>query len=195
MIELLCKPYDVNDFIVVTPAETSVIDLEDAKLWIRVDDTLEDSLVFGLIQASTQAAENYSWLQSNTVTYKSTLTHMPRRIKIWKNPIQSITHVKYYDKDNAIQTLAADKYSFATIDGCATIVIKENITTYERLDAVEIQYVAGFGVENTPGTMKTAIGLLLGHYYEHREAVAMGTAVEMPYGVTFLLDMIKLKRL
>ncbi len=194
MIELSYKPYDVVDFELLTAPTTTVISMQDAKDFLRVDGDQEDVLIYALLQAATDAAEAYTWLQSNTATFKSYLTCLPRYIKFWKNPISAITHIKYYDENNDLQTLDTDKYSFSTIHGCGVICIAESIATYDRLDAVEIQFVAGFG-SNTPARFISAVKLTLGHLYEHREAVSMTTAVELPMGVQYLLDMIKIKRI
>lgn len=192
MRELCLPPYDVTDFVqTVAPVDTP-ISLPNAKTYLRVDGTEEDNVIFSLITAATGAAQNLTWLQFVNATYKSNLTHMARHIKLWKNPVVSITSIKYYDKDNAQQTLATTDYTWSTLNGVATIIVKSDIQTYERMDAVEIIFVSGFGSSIPPEAI-SAIWLILGHLYEHREDVVMGNAVTLPMGSEVLLKGIQIK--
>jgi len=194
--ELCLAPYDLTDFSQVTPPAETPISLTDAKTYLRVDDDIEDSLIFSLINAATGAAQNFSWLQFITATYKSNIHYLPQHIKLWKNPVDSITSIKYYDENNVQQTLSASDYSFAPRNGCCTIIITKSITTYTRMDAVEIIFVAGFGAATAvPSVAIDAVALTLGHLYEHREDVVMGNAVKLPMGSEYLLNGIQVKNL
>ena len=52
-------------------------------------------------------------------------------------------------------------------------------STYDRLNAIEITFLAGYGATaaTVPETIKQAILLLLAHYYENREATTDGRAI------------------
>ena len=57
------------------------------------------------------------------------------------------------------------------------------------VNGVEVQVVVGYGDDaNVPYNLKQAMLLLIGHWYESREAVIVGTiSAELPMGVNSLL--------
>ena len=60
-------------------------------------------------------------------------------------------------------------------------------------NAVTVTYVAGYGTARTdvPGTIKSAMKLLMGHWFENREEVVLLNTIaqELPRGAKALLDM------
>ena len=59
--------------------------------------------------------------------------------------------------------------------------------------AVKVTFTAGFGDASTiPDDLKAAVKLLIGHWYEHREAVvgveARDSSTPLPLGVDLILD-------
>jgi uncharacterized phiE125 gp8 family phage protein len=54
---------------------------------------------------------------------------------------------------------------------------------------VTVRFVAGYGANpgDVPEPLRQAMLLLIGHYYENREAVAAGTLTELPFAVASLV--------
>lgn len=68
--------------------------------------------------------------------------------------------------------------------------------------SVRVRYVTGYSIPGEspqvyvlPNLARSAILLFLGHLFENREAVSAGTLVEVPLGVSALLDMLPRERL
>jgi uncharacterized phiE125 gp8 family phage protein len=57
-------------------------------------------------------------------------------------------------------------------------------------DAVKVSFTAGYGTD-IPRTTKQAMLMLIGNWYENREAVVLGTKTpsNIPFGVDALLSM------
>ena len=108
-------------------------------------------------------------------------------------PVQSIAAVKLYAADESVITLAPDTY---LLDGAATParLLRRANPTWPKpgrtATGIEIAFVAGYGnsAAFVPAAIRQAILLLVAHWHEHREPVAIGAAnASVPSTVSDLL--------
>ena len=162
-----------------SPTYTDLISLATAKSFLRVSNDAEDTLITTMIGAAIEVAQNYTnskfletqytmfmetWSDvyvsnhyTTTIsngTYLTTGGYLGRdglnQIILPYAPLDSITHVKYYDGTNTQQTWTENTdYSVHTfINQKGFIEIMDGIdfpTLYDRADAVEIKFKAGYG--------------------------------------------------
>lgn len=109
-------------------------------------------------------------------------------------PLQSVTHVKYYDTAGSLITMVAGTEYFVDVPQ-SRITLPYGVswppTSYPRSQAVEVQYIAGYGdsADDVPPALRAAVKLMVGTLYEHREGIVVGTsAQELPQAVDFLLN-------
>jgi len=107
-------------------------------------------------------------------------------------PLSSVTHVKYRDEDGTLQTWATSQY---VVDaptgpraGRGRIVPAYDVdwpTLRCQPNAVEVQFVAGYGAagSSVPAALLEGILLVAGELYERREDAIVG-AVVSPTKVT-----------
>ena len=155
---------------VVTPSTSEPITLAEAKrqLFLAESDTSQDAELVNRIQLAREQWEHDTdsvmLLQTLSVTAES---FAGREIYLRQRPIQSITHVKYYDDVNVLQTLSPALYSFNAPD--REIELAWNATwptTSIRWDAVTITYVAGnTSIAAVPAIAKQAMLLLIAYYH------------------------------
>ena len=83
----------------VTAPTTEPITLDEAKLHLRVDSDVEDTLISALIVAARQQVENTLWISLITQTWKLSIDKVEvyKTIFLSKSPQQSISFVKYFD--------------------------------------------------------------------------------------------------
>lgn len=171
------------NYTLVTAPSVEPLTLAEAKLFLRVDTTTEDALITSLIVAARRWVENHTWTMLCTQTWKLSIDEEEVReyIGLNKCPVQSITHVKYYDTSNVQQTMSTGDYQGDVLNEPARIHIITMPDIYDKMNAVEIQFVCGFGVAaSVPDDIKQAMYLIIGHWYEHREAVTVGQFAEVP---------------
>jgi uncharacterized phiE125 gp8 family phage protein len=82
--------------------------------------------------------------------------------------VQSITHVKYYDSGDVLQTLSTSVYD---LDQSCRAVRLKNLQVWpavsDRWDAITITYVAGYAQSYlVPAIAKQAMLLLVGYYFD-----------------------------
>ena len=197
---------------VITPPAAEPLSTAEVKLHLRVDHTSDDTLISALIVAAREHVENYlggSLVQQTRAVYLSAWPYSPFRLPC--GPVQEIESVKYTDSDGVENTVSTDLY-YLSPGGELCLEPFESWPT-ARLrgpGAIEITYTTGYetvvtvipGEEegdpdteetdygaNIPQAIKQAMLLLIGEWYEQREAAAdTKYAIQpTPWGVKQLL--------
>lgn len=185
-----------------TPPTAYPVTLDHAKkqcriLWDDENDYISDVL----IPAATQYVQNYLNRQLITATWKFYLDEFPREICVPRAPVQSITSIEYVDTDGVTQTLAASTYRVDVVSQPARIVEawgKVWPSTQGSINSVIVTYVAGYGATyaSVPADIRAAILLLIGHWFENRETILVGTSSsELDHTFSAVLGPNKLYRL
>ena len=177
---------------VTTEPTVEPITIAEAKVHLRVDHTDEDSLITILIQAARETVEQRTGRSLITQSRTIKLDRFPylNCIYIPYSPLISITSIKYYDTTDTEQTLSNTLYWVDSNSGIPRVIIKDTWPgIYDRPNAVEIIYSAGYGASgsNVPKPLKQAMYLILGHLYENREQVG-DIRHELPFGAEVLMS-------
>ena len=177
-----------------TAAASPVYTTAQMKTFLKVDVSDDDTLIDNLIEAATESCQIYTnqYFINTVVTQYS--DNWKEFYSLYKSPVVSITHVKYYDSDDAQQTLASSNYVLDNISKPARIGVSvtgdlPNLST--RINAVEVKYTVGYGTASTdvPEGIRAAIGLTCANWYENRQSVITGrTATELPLSSQYLLN-------
>lgn len=175
--------------VITQPAEEPVT-LTQAKLHLRVDGSDDDALITTYIKAARSWAEGFLGRSIVTQTRRQHLDDWPESIddpiELQFSNVQSVTSVKYYDVDGVLQTLAPTMYDADLVDSPAKISLVDGEiwpTTKTRPNAIQIEYVAGYGLPSTalpkpiPDEIPVAILHLVATWYATRESVVTGTIV------------------
>lgn len=172
---------------VVTQPTEEPISLSEAKLHLKQDSDADDSLISSLIVSARQYCESYVGQQLVTATRRLKLDCFSGwRIELPYPPLQSVTSVVYLDTGGNSTTLSGSDYTvdiYSMPGFVEPAYSKVWPTTRGVSNSVTITYVAGYGAAlAVPDAVKSAMKLLIGHWYENRESVNVGnttTALEM----------------
>ncbi len=155
------------------------LNLAEVKDHLRVTHNEEDFMIQRCIKSAVAYAENYLSLRLMLQTWDYFMDDFPTGdILLPYPPLISVTTIKYYDSDNAQQTLTV------TTDYLVDIVTKpariEYVnswpTNYDKNNAIEVRFVCGYSTAgNIPENIINALYLLVGHFYENRQAVMTST--------------------
>ena len=158
--------------------------------WMR---TLDYFPLYGKLDGSRSPSERNTWPYSTWYWDRVT-------IDLPHNRVQSVTSITYIDSNGQPQTLPTAAYNVDTTSIPARIAPAQGmfwpILNQYVPGSVQIKYVAGSygdGVEvnNCPMTNVQAMLLLIGHWYEHREAVSELSLKNAPLAVDALLEIEK----
>lgn len=129
--------------------------LQDMKAHLDVDYTDDDDLINHLIEEATGSAEVYMRSALALTTYKIVLDDLKTINTLDRYPLSSVTSVKYYDSDDALQTLATTSYRVDTNSAPPRIEIITMPSYKDRIGAIEI--VAVFGYDDSVDIPKDII--------------------------------------
>ena len=162
------------------------IALSEAKAFLRIDHSTQDTLIGELITAARQRVENDTGRSLINTTWDLWFDTFPteRAITVARLPLVSVTHVKSYDDDDAEATFASSKYLVDTVQG--RVALNDSADWPDDLRSYNsglIRFVAGFGTasSNVPQPLRLACYQLLTHFYEHADVVQSSDAISEAY--------------
>lgn len=178
--------------VLVNAAAEHPVTLDEVKEHLRVDFTDHDTHISSLIEAATGHLEKRCRRAFVTQEWRLELSAFADDIEIPLPPLAAVDQIDYTDADGNSQTLAASIYNVDTASTPGRVLRDEASDWPETKTvpgAVRIAFTAGYGAaSNVPGDIKAAIKLMVGHWYENREAVIVGQAAsELPMAVDALI--------
>jgi len=182
-----------------TAPTTEPVTTAEAKAHLRVTFTDDDTYIDGLVASARAWCETYTGRQFVTATWTWKLDEFPSVFSVPRPSLVSVTSIVYIDENGASQTLATSVYDVDTTSKPGRVALAYNQTWPDirgDIDSVSVVFVAGYGAESSvPDAIKSAILLLVGHWYANREDVVIGTiAGQLPNGAKALLSPYKLVR-
>lgn len=178
---------------VVTAPTEEPVTLAEAKAHLRVDGSDEDTLISSLIMAARDVCEAHARRAFVTQTLKMSFDgwSSDSYFKLMRPPLASVTHVKYYDSTDTLNTMPSGDYVVDTALGRVWLADDASwpSATLRVGMPVEITYIAGYGnADAVPQRYKQAMLLLIGHWHENREQAVVGSAInQLPFAVETLL--------
>ena len=188
-----------RSLVVTTAAVNPLFTTAQAKAHLKVDVSDDDTIIDNLVLAATQSCEiftNQYFIDTVVTQYSDTWSDI---YQLYKSPVDSITHIKYYDSDDSLQTLSSSNYILDGASKPARIGIAvdgELPNLSDRINAVEVKYTVGYGTASTdvPEGIRQAVLLTIGNFYQNRESVVTGTiATELPLSSQYLLEQYKIQ--
>lgn len=182
--------------VLVTPPDDTPISVAEARQHCRIDGSDDDALLVALIEAATAHLDGWDGILGRclmTQTWRQDFPGFAARLRLPLRPVQSIASIKYLDRNNAEQTLDPSVYTFRADPQGVYVELNPDQAwpnTAARPDAVSVTFVAGYeDATKVPAPIKQAMLLMIGHWYENREAVTVGvTAMPMPMSAHYLLN-------
>lgn len=177
----------------VAPASLP-LSIDELKAQTRVDWADDDTIIERMIGAAVSHLDGYSGVLGRAIinqTWKIEGQHFCSRLRLPVGDASTIVSIKYYDALNAQQTASGSLYSLHTDSLGPFVELKSGQSwpdVYDRIDAIEITWVCGFGSTSAsvPEAIRLAIALLAAHWYENRSAVGEGGWNELPFAVRAL---------
>jgi uncharacterized phiE125 gp8 family phage protein len=156
---------------VITPP-TPLITLAEAKAYLRVDFSDDDSLITSLVAAASANLDGPQGWLGRAIGEQELEAYVPSfcggQIPALMPHIISVESVRYLDTSNIEQTIDAESYSASA----NRIWFSDSFIVpgvYATWDAVRIAYTAGY--EEIPEQLKTAVKIHVGTLYENRTSI------------------------
>lgn len=166
------------------------VTLAEAKAWAKVEISDDDDLITALITTATtwmERATNRKFIDAADLVER--FDRFFNEMQLPLSPLDSVTTVQYIDSNGDLQTLSNTVYDVDTSVEPGVVRLGFNQVwpiTRTTPNAVIITYKVGYGATaaDTPEELKSAIKMLVAHWYEHREAATDGREVKtIPFAV------------
>ena len=190
---LLCHhSLEIVDAPLITP-----ITIEEVKAQLRVEHDDDDTILTRLIDVAVTYTDVRGALGQAMITQKWAQwinANPPQNVSLILGPVQDVTAIKYYDTDGVLQTDDINNYQVFGTDFATVISPKDSFTwpvSQQRSDAIKIEYEIGYGDEITsvPQTIRHALMLLIGHWYDNREQTGVDELSNIPFGYEEMLNL------
>ena len=157
------------------------VTVAEAKLHLRIDQSLEDSLIEMWIAAATADCEQRTGRAIARAAYQIRLDTWPADVRLLWPPIVSVDSVKYVDAAGTVQILAPSEYvTDAHSEPGWIIPIAGWPVIGDYANAIEINYTAGYGPD-APEAIQSWILLQVGHWARNREIATDKPLSAVPY--------------
>lgn len=174
----------------VTPPSVEPFLIAEAKLFLKVDVTDDDTFITDLVAGARKKAEEFLGQSLLTQTWDYYLDEFPRS-SFWQDcaivlpryPVQSVTTIKYTDWLGNVVTVSSATYQVdlsSRVDGVPRSpriysVVGQSwpLATLRSLNGVEVRFVAGYGAaaSNVPEHMRLALKQLVNLWYYNRDMI------------------------
>lgn len=170
--------------------------MQDAKDWLKVSGSADDSVITALITAARQKVEDYTNLRLVTQTIEQTYTCFPLStasnkygaLRLSFSPVIAVSSVEYQATAGTYTTLDTSDYKANTYSRPSTVT-----PAYEQAwpsvidypEAVKVTYTVGYGAAaDVPQIFKNAMLKIVAQWYENREEKVR----KMPTDVQWMLE-------
>lgn len=192
--------------VLVTAPAADPVTLEEVKAHLRVIEWDEsgaalpnedDALITGLIKAAVTHLDGWTGTLGRCLvdqTWRQDSDTFTQCMRLPLGPVSEIVTVKYRNAEGQIATVAAENYALETSAGGQSYLwfrssYSRPSNLYDRA-AVQVEFIAGYGAAaDVPQALKHAMLMMIGHWYENREGVAMGSSpTTVPLAVDALIS-------
>ncbi len=178
--------------LVTAPAEPPIT-VNEASFHLKVEDSASDAYIAGLIAAALVVAEKTTRRRFVTQTWNLNLDAFPAIIQVPYAPLISVGSINYINTDGDSTLLADSGYTVDSNSEPGRICPSFGNSwpaTQRVFNAVTVQFTCGFGgPEVVPSSIKQAMFLSIGHWFEHREVAYIGANLNtLPMAVDTLLS-------
>lgn len=170
----------------IIPAQSFPVSLSEAKHQLGFFHSEEDDAVQALIAMATEEAEEYTGLATLFTTVEEKLACFPAGMIVLTGlPFAKLNSVKYYDADGNLQTLSSALYRVYSHGLNAEIEIIDSWpSTYDRQDAITIEYVIGYAGTATATEVDDLV-TMNGHPFADDQRVTVYNSIDgtLPGGI------------
>ncbi len=168
-------------FKVTSGPSTPILTTAEAKNYLKIDTSADDTLISDMVASATDYCENYLGQKFITQTIAEVFDKIPKpkigdlfpTLFLTVHPVQSVTSITYTDTNETEQTWNASLYKVDTYRKAARITPSYGEVFPDilaEINSLTVTYVAGYGdaSSDVPASIRQAVRLVLSDMYHNR---------------------------
>jgi uncharacterized phiE125 gp8 family phage protein len=178
----------VYDVTIITPA-AAPITAPELRARLRLNDDSEDDALAEFLTTAVEMFEDEANRPVLATAYRQTFDKWPCEIVLGRGGVTEVTAVKRYLADSSTEDVAADQWLAILTTPPARVALAAPpalVTTAAGIVVAPVgcvEFTAGWAdADAVPKQVVTALKLMAGFLYEHREAHTELKLSELPYG-------------
>jgi uncharacterized phiE125 gp8 family phage protein len=178
---------------ILTPTSAEPVTAVELAAHLKLNTgTAEYTDLTAFIAAARDLFERHTGISVMPTTFRQWLPSFSEEVVLFRSPVISVTHVKYYDADDDL--VVVEDWSLDASGTPPRLYLPDaewpSTTSSKRPRPAYVDFVAGFSNANSvPPIVKTAIKLMAGHWYRFREAYTETPLKELPTGFASVVSM------
>jgi uncharacterized phiE125 gp8 family phage protein len=159
---------------------------------IQVDDVSRDTILTQRIISARLACEEMTNRKFITQTWYAYGDVFKSKMNLYAD-LQSVTSVKYYDVNGALQTLDPSFYYVDLVNNRVTLAANKIFPeVYGNPNSVIIEYICGYGLAAAvPAPIKDAIKIIVSQWEAYQSSIEGARVSTLPYAAMQLLSFYK----
>ena len=166
---------------VTSGPSTPILTTAEAKNYLKIDTSADDTLISDMVASATDYCENYLGQKFITQTIAEVFDKIPKpkigdlfpTLFLTVHPVQSVTSITYTDTNETEQTWNASLYKVDTYRKAARITPSYGEVFPDilaEINSLTVTYVAGYGdaSSDAPASIRQAVRLVLSDMYHNR---------------------------
>jgi len=185
----------MSDFYELKTAGTSPLSLTEAKSFMKVSSSSDDTIIEGIINSATEWGQKYTGREFTNNIWLLFLDYFPSRITLNRDPVDSITSVKHLVSDVNTAVDSSIYYLKKETQKSEIVLLENNewpTNTDEREQAIEVEFITEsyYCKEEILNSLKRHVSYL----YSNRGDCADTKDAADSSGVTFMYDQFRISR-
>ncbi len=154
----------------VTPPASEPINLNIARLYLKVDNDADDALINLLIASARSATEEFTGRAIITRTLSAQMRYPPVTFSLPNPPMVQIDNITAINNSGVEREIDACEYMI-DFDNNSTRVIAPDGWGLQPDEKLLVTWQAGYGenIDDYPPAIQTAMLMMVAHWYENRE--------------------------
>ncbi len=187
------------DVVTITEPDTEAISLEEARLHLKVDHQVDDTLIERIIKAARKYVEQMYGYAPAPATFSQVLDQWPdfpcKPIYLMRAPVADDSVTAEVFVGGSWQTVAADQFFLDNLSRPNRVIPASNVTLPEpdmEIGGIRVKFEAG--TAECPDDVRQAMFMLIGSMYENRSSEVVGVSASvLEHGLTMLMANHKLQ--
>lgn len=164
---------------IITPSDSTVLDLAEVKSFIKVEDTSDDGVIQALIYAAEKQCEEYirRFLLPTVVGLWFDLGEAPNIFCTPKGKLISVDKVATYTLTGEETVIAVEDYLVDSVsEQEGRVHFLSSHYGSRPINSLVVECTIGYAdADSVPNTLIQGMNMLIAHWYENREAYEKGS--------------------